>query len=209
MKPLFTELYDRTIHSREEMESWLEDESELYSALYEVYALCYARMSCQTDDPERERAYLHFVEEIEPRAKPLIFNLDQKFLETPAVKQLPDRYYVLSRRIQNNVALFRPENVELEKEEAKLAQKYEKIAGARTVFYEGKEKTLQQMAQYLENVTRETRHETWTLVEHRRLKDRETMDQLYSDLLALRQKIAEKFRIRQLPGLCVPKTRKV
>ena len=191
LERIFKDLESASTNSREELEKWLEDESEFYSALYETFALRYARMTCQTDDPEREKAYLHFVEEIEPKAKPLSFNLDRKFLETPASKQLPDRYYVLSRRIQNNVALFRPENVELEKEEAKLAQKYEKIAGARTVFYDGKERTLQQMAQYMENVDREIRHETWSLAEDRRLEDRETMDQLYSDLLALRQKIAK------------------
>lgn len=170
---------------------WLEDESEFYSALYEEYALRYARMTCQTDDPERERAYLNFVEEIEPKAKPFIFDLDKKFLKTPFQKQLPDRYYVLNRRRENNVALFRPENVALEKEEAMLAQQFEKNAGARTVFYEGKERTLQQMAQYLENVDRNVRKETWSLAEDRRLKDRKKMDNLYSDLLKLRGKIAK------------------
>jgi len=188
---IFAELEKRSIHSVEELESWLEDESEFYSAFYEVYALRYARMTCQTDDPEREKAYLHFVEEIEPKAKPPIFNLDKKFLETPAREQLPGRYFVLNRRRQNNVELFRPENVELEKEEAKLAQKFEKIAGARTVFFDGQERTLQQMAQYLENVSRDIRKETWSLAEDRRTKDRETMDQLYSELVALRQKIAK------------------
>jgi len=191
VKQLFELLGKRRIHSREELEKWLEDESEFYSAFYEVYALRYARMTCQTDDPEREKAYLHFVEEIEPKAKPLIFDLDKKFLETPARKQLPDRYYVLNRRRENNVALFRPENVELEKEETKLAQQFEKTAGARTVFYDGKERTLQQMAQYLENVNRNVREQTWSLAEDRRLKDRKTMDHLYSELLGLRQKIAK------------------
>ncbi len=188
---IFKELAKRSIHSKEELEEWLEDQSEFYSAFYEVYALRYARMTCQTDDPEREKAYLHFVENIEPKAKPLVFNLDKKFLETTARKELPNRYYVLSRRTQNNVSLFRPENVELEKEEAKLAQKYEKAAGARTVFYEGEERTLQQMAKYLENPNRDIRRETWSLAEDRRLRDRETMDRLYSELLALRQKIAK------------------
>jgi oligoendopeptidase F len=188
---IFAEFQNRSIRSVQELESWLENESEFYSAFYEVYALRYARMTCQTDDPEREKSYLHFVEEIEPKAKPLIFSLDKKFLETPARQRLPDRYFVLNRRRENNVTLFRPANVELEKEEAKLSQKYEKIAGARTVFYDGRERTLQQMAQYLEDVSRDVRKETWSLAEGRRIKDRETLDQLYSELVALRQKIAK------------------
>jgi oligoendopeptidase F len=191
LERIFKDLKERSINSGEELERWLEDESEFYSAFSEVYALRYARMTCHTDDSEREKAYLHFVEEIEPKAKPLVFNLDQKYLETPARKQLSDRYYVLDRRTQNSVALFRPENVDLEKQETKLAQEFEKVAGARTVFYDGKERTLQQMAQYLENLNRDIRRQTWSLAEDRRLKDREAMDKLYSDLLALRQKIAE------------------
>jgi oligoendopeptidase F len=191
LQQIFSELEERPIQTSMQLESWLQDESEFYSTLYEVYALRYARMTCQTDDPEREKAYLHFVEEIEPKIKPQAFNLDRKFLDTPARKELPDRYYVLDRRRQNNVALFRPENVELEKEEAKLSQKYEKIAGARTVFYDGQERTLQQMAQYLEDVDRSIREETWSLAEKRRLQDKQTMDSLYSELIALRQRIAE------------------
>jgi oligoendopeptidase F len=187
---VFELLGKRSIHSREELQKWLEDESEFYSAFYEVHALRYARMTCQTDDSEREKAYLYFVEEIEPKAKPLFFDLDRKFLKTATRKELPDRYFVLDRRRENNVALFRPENVELEKKEAKLAQQFEKIAGARTVVYDEKERTLQQMGQYLENVNRSVREETWSLGEERRLKDRKTIDQLYSDLLVLRQKIA-------------------
>ena len=114
-------------------------------------------MTCQTDDAEREKAYLHFIENVEPKSKPRVFNLDRKFVDTPYRGQLPDWYHVLSRRRENNVALFRSENVELEKEDAKLGQEYEKVAGARTVFYDGKERTLQQMAQYLETVNRTIR----------------------------------------------------
>jgi oligoendopeptidase F len=191
LKGVFDELEKRPIRSKEELEKWLQDESEFYTAVSEEYAVRYVRMTCQTDDPEREKAYLHFVENIEPKSKPRVFNLDRKFVETPFRKQLSEWYVVLDRRRENNVALFRPENVELEKEEAKLGQEYEKTAGARTVFYEGKERTLQQMAQYLENVNRTIRQETWTLAEERRLKDRETMDQLYSKLISLRKQIAK------------------
>jgi len=192
MERIFHELENRSIRSKEELERWLQNESEFSSAYSEAYALRYVRMTCHTNDSELEKAYLHFVENVDPKAKLRSFNLDRKFLETPTRKELPtDRYRVLLRRRENNVALFREENVELEKEEAKLAQKFQKIAGARTVLYDGQERTLQQMAQYLEGVKRDVRQETWRLSEDRRLKDRGVMDQLYSELVALRHKIAE------------------
>lgn len=191
LQKVFDELEKRPIQSKEDLEKWLQDESEFATAVSEEYAIRYVRMTCQTDDPEREKAYLHFIEEIEPKSKPRIFSLDRKFAETPFRKQLSEWYVVLDRRRENNVALYRPENVELEKQDAKLSQEYEKTAAARTVFYDGKERTLQQMAQYLENVNRPVREETWKLAEDRRLKDRDTMDQLYLKLVSLRNRIGK------------------
>ena len=149
-------------------------------------------MTCQTDDPEREKAYLFFIENIEPLSKIRFSTLDRKYLDAPARKNLPpDHYFVLDRRRSNNVVLFRKENVELEKEEAKLAQRFLKIAGAMTAFYDGQERTMQQLARYLEEPDRKVREETWLLGENRRQKDREALDELFDQLLATRQKVAE------------------
>jgi len=188
---LIRELENREIESKVELEKWLQDESELGSAYFEEFSVRYIRMTCQTEDPDREKAYLHLVEDIQPKAKPRFFALDRKFLRSTAREQLSPDYFVLIRRRENNVSLFRQENVELEKEAAKLEQRSQKIAGARTVNYDGQERTLQQMAQYQENVNRNLRFETWRLSEQRRLKDREIMDQIYDELISLRQRIAK------------------
>jgi len=186
------DLENRKIESKGELEKWLEDESELGAAYFEEFSVRYVRMTCQTDDLKREKAYLHFVEDIQPKPKPRFFALDRKFLGSPAQKQLsPDHYFVLIRRRENNVSLFRQENVELEKEAAKLEQRSQKIAGARTVLYDEQERTLQQMTQYQANVDRDLRYETWHLSEKRRLKDREVMDQIFDELISLRQRIAK------------------
>lgn len=59
------------------------------------------------------------------------------------------------------------------------------------MIYDGQERTLQQMAQYQERVNRDMRFETWRLSEQRRLKDREIMDEIYDELISLRQRIAK------------------
>jgi oligoendopeptidase F len=59
-------------------------------------------------------------------------------------------YAVFDRDVKNHVELFRPENVALETEEAKLSQQYQKLIGAQTVTFRGEEKTLVQMGRYLE-----------------------------------------------------------
>ena len=134
LKELFQNLQNRTVHSASDLEKWLKDESELASALAEEQSIRYARMTCQTDDPAREKDYLLFIENVEPAAKIGFSQLDRKYLGTPARKNLPlDEYYVLNRKRENNVALFREENVELEKEETKLAQSFQKTTGAMTV----------------------------------------------------------------------------
>jgi len=191
IQPLFNQLEQRPTKTKEELERWLLDQSELAATIAEEGAVRYIRMTCQTDDPEREKAYLHFVENIEPKVKQAFHRLDKKYIESPARKKLShERYFVLDRRVENRVALFRDENVPLETEATKLAQRYQKLCGAMTVQFDGREQTLQQMAKYLEEPDRKLRQKAWELIVERRLKDREELDQIYDDLLSLRQKIA-------------------
>jgi oligoendopeptidase F len=111
-------------------------------------------MTCQTDDPAREKDYLFFIENVEPEAKIGFSELDRKYLGTPARKSLPpEQYFVLDRKTENNVALFREENVELEKEETKLAQSFQKTTGAMTVLYEGQERTMHKWDDSWKNLT--------------------------------------------------------
>lgn len=192
LKGIFRDLETRPVHSASDLEKWLKDESELASALAEEQAIRYARMTCQTDDPEREKAYLSFIENVEPEVKIGFSQLDRKYLGSPARKSVThEKYFVLDRKIENNVALFREENVELEKEEAKLAQTFQKTTGAMTVNYDGQERTMQQIARYLEETDRSIREKTWLLAEQRRARDRDTLDEIYDKLITLRQKIAK------------------
>ncbi|MGH2403320.1 MAG: M3 family oligoendopeptidase [bacterium] len=194
IEPLYRRLLDARPDSPEALQRWIEDASELYSAVAEEGSRRYVAMTCQTDDPERERAHLFFIEEIHPKAKPLGHALDEAYLRSPHRAALPARYAVLDRSVQNRVALFRPENIPLETEEAKLKQQYQKISGAMTVVYRGKEHTLQQMARYLEETDRSVRQEAWELVARRRLQDEEALETLFEQLLGLRARIAHNAR---------------
>jgi oligoendopeptidase F len=192
LEPLLGELERRSLDTPEALERWLLDRSELAAVIQEEGAIRYIRMTCQTDNPDYEQAYLHFVEEIEPQLKPRFHRLDELYMRSPARSRLPqERYFVLDRKIQNSVELFREENVPLETEEEKAGQPYRKIMAAMTVHYDGKEQTLQQMARYLEEPQRQIRHEAWERIVERRLKDREKLDEIFDELLKIRQRIAE------------------
>jgi len=191
IEPLFRRLLDQVPDSPAALERWLEDVSELKAALGEERTRRYVAMTCQTDDPDRERAYLDFVEQIIPKLKPMAHALDEAYLHSPHRRMLPARYALFDRLAANRVALFRPENVSLETEETKLKQQYQKITGAMTVQFRGKEHTLQQMVPYLEEPDRATRQEAWELVVRRRLDDRDRLEALFEQVLALRARIAQ------------------
>ena len=176
----------------QQLEAWLKMSGEFFSAIKQESALRYIAMTCQTDDPEREKAYFHFVEQIEPKLKPRSFKLKQMLLQSEYFKELPDRGYgVFKRKTRNQVEIFRSENVPLETEETKLGQRYQKVIGSMTVQYDGREQTLTQLGRYLEEPNRSKRHEVFELMANRRAKERETLDQIFDELLKIRVQIAE------------------
>ena len=191
--PLFDELQKRSAECKTvaDLERWLLDSSELSAALDEESSRRYIAMTCHTDNPEAEQAYLQFVEHIEPQIKPRQFKLAQAYVGHPLRAQLPkQRYEVFDRDTQLHVELFRPENVPLETEEAKMSQQYQKLSGSLTVQFRGEEKTLVQMGRYLEEPDRPLRQEAWELVAKRRLEERDKFEEIFDQLVALRAKIA-------------------
>ena len=194
ISPLFDAVEQRLTNSTTaaELERALFDWSELSAALDEEGSKRYIAMTCHTDNADAEKAYLHFVEHVEPEIKPRQFKLEQAYLAQPLRAQLPKRRYeVFDRDIKLHVELFRPENVPRETEESKLGQQYQKLSGSLTVNFRGEEKTLVQMGKYLEEPDRALRHEAWQLVAKRRLEEREKFENIFDELVKLRGQIAK------------------
>src|SRR5208283_653128 len=84
--PQITPLFDRLelrapqIKSAAELERWLLDWSELDAALDEEASRRYIAMTCHTDSADAEKAYLHFVENVEPQLKPRQFALEKIYI---------------------------------------------------------------------------------------------------------------------------------
>jgi oligoendopeptidase F len=191
--PLFDKLRSRAgaCATAADLEYWLFDWSELTSALDEESTKRYIAMTCHTEDPEAEKAYLHFIEKIEPQLKPSQFELAKIYVAHAAREKLPkNRYAVFDRDTRVQVELFRPDNVPLETEEAKLSQEYQKLMGSLTVQFRGEEKTLIQMTRYLEENDRKVRQESWDLVTQRRLQEKDRFDDIFDRLVKLRHQIA-------------------
>ena len=217
--PLFDQLETRAAAAQSvaELERWLMEWSELNAALDEEASRRYIAMTCHTDNVDAEQAYLHFVEHVEPQLKPRQFALEKIYVAHPQRTELlggtgvppvssnsqqatastnsragrPCHYVVFDRDLKNHVELFRPENVALETEEAKLSQQYQKLIGAQTVTFRGEEKTLVQMGRYLEEPDRALRQEAWELVAKRRLVDADKCEEIFDQLIQLRTQIAK------------------
>lgn len=173
------------------LERWLVNAGEVMAAVDEERARRYIAMTCNTADPASEKAYIGFVEGIEPALKPRVFNLARLFLDHPLRKALPTaRYEVLERARALEVELFREENVPLETEEAKLAQQYQKLSGGLTVQFQGEERTVVQMGRFQEERDRSVREAAWRSVTDRWVAEAPRLDALFDQLRTVRSGIA-------------------
>jgi oligoendopeptidase F len=189
LEPLFDRLEAGA--STKDLAAWVGDWSELECAFNEQSSRRYAAMTCDTEDPEKEKKYLHFETDILSRAKPRWQRLKKLYLDHPWRRRLPKAVYgVMDRFIRNEFELYRDENVPLEARDTELRQKYQKIAGAMTVTLDGREQTLQQAAKALEETDRKRREEVWRLITERRLKDRDALEDLFDEMVRVRTRIA-------------------
>ncbi|HEY0009981.1 MAG TPA: M3 family oligoendopeptidase [Tepidisphaeraceae bacterium] len=192
IEPLLARLQSAQPASPAELEAWLAQLSELTAAVDEHGARKYIDKSCHTEDKAIEAAYMHFVEEIEPKLKPAFFALQKKFLDSPYHTALTgQRYEILKRKWQADVDLFRPENVALETQITRLVTDYDKISGAMMVEFEGKQLTMPQLGRYQERVDRDLRQRAFEAGAKRRLQDRERIEKLFDEILPLRRQIAK------------------
>jgi oligoendopeptidase F len=191
IEPWYQKVMALPIESAADLERWLVAVGELNSAVGEEGVKRHVAMTCQTDDPEREASYLAFVRDIEPKLKPIQNAIRERYLDAPFRSELPrDRYFVFDRALENRRSLYREANIPRETALAELEQQYQKTIGAMTVTFHGQERTLAQMAPFLEETDRSVREEAWTLSAGRRLQDREALDNLFDKMKELRIEIA-------------------
>lgn len=188
---LYQRLLDRPVNSAKELGAWLLDRSEMDAALSQAGSVLYILMTCQTDDPARAGAYQQFVETVQPAVAPLADQLDRKYLQLRQAFALDsDRYLVYDRNLRSGVELFRQPNVPLKTQESLLSQQYQKVMGAMSVKFQDKERTLPEMSKFLQEPDRALREAAWRGVADRMLADKDHLEDLYDQMLALRSRIA-------------------
>ena len=191
LEPYFQDLLNRPIGSKQDLEGWLKDSSELEAVIGEDAAWRQIRMTCDTENKELEKAFEYFVLEIQPQIQPYADKLNRKLVESPFTKELDQKkYFTYLRSVKKSIDLFRTENIPLQAEIAVQAQQYGVITGKMTVEIEGKEYTLQQASKFLEHPKREFREQVYRKIQERRLQDKEQLNELFNGLLQKRHQVA-------------------
>jgi oligoendopeptidase F len=192
IKPLFESLLVRQVDSAQAFEQWLIDRSELGAACSEAQANLYISMTCNTDDAARSAAYTKFVQEVSPELRRAGFALDGRQVELHSKFSLDQhRYEVLERDTRADVEIFRDENVPLMTELETLSQEHQTITGAMTTQFDGQERTMPQMARYMEVSDRAVRESAWRAIHERRLQDKHKLDEIFTKQVHLRDKVAK------------------
>ncbi len=191
IEPYFKDLLQREIDSKKNLEKWLHDMSELEAAVNEDFCWRQIKMTCDTTNKELEQSFNFFCTEIQPKIQPYAFELNKKLVNSPFINELDkDKYFTYLRSIRKSIELFREENVALEAMMAVLQQKYGMITGKMSIEINGKEYTLQQAGKFLENQDRNLREEVYIKVNERRLKDKDQLNKLFSELIQKRNQEA-------------------
>lgn len=188
----YDELIGRTLSSVSEFQSFLSDVSDLESFVSEDMAWRYIRMTCDTLNQDHERAYLQFVQDIQPLLAPLEDQLNRKIIDSPYLEALESdpAYSIYFRSLKSAVSIFREENIALQAELSTLAQEYSATQGAMTISWEGNEITLQHASNFLMETDVELRKKAWKLIQERRHADAESLDTLFSNMIQLRHQMA-------------------
>lgn len=191
LEPFFKNLLDRSIETKEELEQWLKDQSELEALVNEDACWRQIRMTCDTENKTLEEAFNFFFTEIQPKIQPYSDALNKKLLNHPLVNELEgNKYFTYLRSIKKSIELFREENISLQSELAVLQQHYGVITGKMTITVDGQEYTLQQAGKFLESPDRNKREEVYRKMLERRIEDKDELNVLFNQLIEKRNKEA-------------------
>jgi oligoendopeptidase F len=191
LEPLFRDLVDRKLESKEALERWLFDDSELAAVIGEEFVRRRIALACDSGGGEAEKAFLYFIENISPRLAPYGHQINLKFLECPYLEELdPERYEVAIRGRRCAVRLFKEDNIPIQVEIDRLTQQYQKVTRTMMVNFQGKDHTSPEMLKYFQDKNQEVRQKAWMVTSERRLREADELNNLFDKLLKLRNELA-------------------
>lgn len=192
LKPIYEDLANRKIKSSNDLEKWMLDRSELSAILEEDLAWRYIKMNIDTNDKKLADSFHFWIKEISPKTAPYTHKLNLKLINSEYINDLDkEKYRIYLRSVKQKIKIYREENIALFTEMEAKQQEYGAIAAKMTINIEGQELTMQKAALLLKDTDRKKRENVYSKIQERRLKDEKSLDNLYDELIILRQKIAK------------------
>jgi len=187
----FEDLAERPLKKVPDLEKWLIDMSELEAVISEDVSWRHIRMTCNTEDKKLQENFTYFMMEIQPKIQPYADKLNRKLIDSPLTPSLnKQKYFTYLRSVKKSIDLFREENIPIQSELSVLGQQYGSISGKMTVTVKEQEYTLQQAMKFLENPDRPLREVVYRKVQERRLRDKDQINNLYTELIKRRDQVA-------------------
>jgi oligoendopeptidase F len=187
IQPYVQELENTSLNAGN-LESWLAGWSRLWSLFDEAYWRLYVAVTVDTTDQEAERRYNEFLDGHRTRSEQVNQRLKEKLLESGLE---PANFSIPMRNLRAQAEIFRPENLPLLNEHFKLGSEYDRLIGAQTIVWDGKETTLPQLEPVYQEADRERRQSAWLQASQRALADRQEINDLWGRALQVRRKLAE------------------
>ena len=192
IKSLFDNLVEREISNANELEKWMLDRSELEAVLEEDMAWRYIKMNIDTTDKKLGERFSFWIKEIAPKTAPYSHKLNLKLVESPFLKDLErEKYRIYLRSVNKKIEIFHEENIPLFTTMEQKQQEYGAISAKMSIEVNGEKLTMQKAAQLLKSTDRVKREEIYNKISTRRLQDEKALDDLFDELIALRQQIAK------------------
>ena len=192
LEPFFKDLLERNIDSKERLEKWLHDQSELEAVVSEDACWRQIKMTCDTQNKLLEEAFNFYCTELQPNIQPYADALNKKLVNHPLTKELDtNQYFTYLRTVRKSIELFREENIPLQSELAVMQQQFGVISAKMTVTINGEVYTLQQAAKFFQHPDRNIREEAYRKIQERRLQDTDALNNLYNQLLEKRNREAQ------------------
>ena len=183
-------LIERPLTGPADLERLLLERGELEARVDDHWARSHDRTCVDTSDEEARRTYRVFSEEILPRVRELRFELDRRVAASPHADALaPEAYGVHLRDLRAGVDLYRPENLELLARDQVLATRHAELIGAMEIDVDGERVTLAGARAKLESKDRGLRERAWIASTERRMSDAASFDELFDELVRLRDRI--------------------
>ncbi len=185
-EPYYSDLTDRILNAGS-VNGFLANWTRISELVDEAFSRLHVATTINTVDKEAEKKYHDFLDQVYPKAEEAEQRLRQKLL---AYGSVPAHFEIPLRKMRSEAELFREANLPLFVEEQKLSMEYDKIIGAQTIQWEGKEVTVVQLRPVYQNPDRDLRESAWRLALGRHLEDRGAIGDLWKKFMFLRLDLA-------------------